>query len=228
MPSLPCAACRPAQCAHTRVGARDAHLMKMSYLSPLPHLHRDWAHLMQQLHRDWALTSCHISTGAGLAAATSASGLGASPPHLHRDWAYPRHICTERDWARRCHIFTGTGLAAATSAPGLGPTQPHLHRKGLGPPPPHLHRKGLGSPARLHVSRNQSARLPPTTPSRGPSRHCTGGRGRSGQGGSVSTGSSDYARLPQQVCARLQHRQMVGARRHPAWHSIAHGRVSRV
>ena len=123
MPSLPCAACPPAQCAHTRVGARDAHLMKMSYLSPLPHLHRDWAHLMQQLHRDWALTSCHISTGAGLAAATSAPGLGASPPHLHQDWAYPRHICTERDWARRCHICTGTGPNPAASAPkGTGPT----------------------------------------------------------------------------------------------------------
>ena len=41
--------------------------------SPLPHLHRDWAH------------PCHICTGTGLAPATSAPGLGSPLPHPHRD-----------------------------------------------------------------------------------------------------------------------------------------------
>jgi hypothetical protein len=41
--------------------------------SPLPHLHRDWAH------------PCHISTGTRPIPATSALGLGPSLPHLHRD-----------------------------------------------------------------------------------------------------------------------------------------------
>ena len=45
--------------------------------TPLPHLHRDWAH------------PCHICDGTGLTPATSAPGLGSpccSPlPHLHRD-----------------------------------------------------------------------------------------------------------------------------------------------
>ena len=41
--------------------------------SPLPHPHRDWAHL-PHLHRDWA-HPCHIGTGAGLTPL----------PHLHRD-----------------------------------------------------------------------------------------------------------------------------------------------
>jgi hypothetical protein len=58
-----------------------------------PHLRRDWAR------------RCHICAGTGLAAATSAPGLGSPLPHLRRDWA------------RRCHICAGTGL-----------TSPHLHR----------------------------------------------------------------------------------------------------
>jgi hypothetical protein len=40
--------------------------------SPLPHLHRDWAH------------PCSISS----------PGLGPPLPHLRRDWARPCHICT--------------------------------------------------------------------------------------------------------------------------------------
>jgi hypothetical protein len=43
--------------------------------SPLPHLHRDWAH------------PCHIFAETGLTPATSAPGPGSPLPHLHRDWA---------------------------------------------------------------------------------------------------------------------------------------------
>jgi hypothetical protein len=60
--------------------------------SPLPHLHRDWAH------------PYHICTRIGLTPTTSAPGLGSPLPHLHRDWAHP------------CHICTGTGLPPTTSA----------------------------------------------------------------------------------------------------------------
>ena len=59
---------------------------------------------------------CHICTGTGLTAATSAPGLG-SP----------------------CHICTGTGLAPATSAPGLDSPLPQLHRDWAeGSPPCHI------------------------------------------------------------------------------------------
>ena len=74
--------------------------------TPVPHLHRDWAH------------RCHICTGTGLTPATSAPGLGSPLPHLHRDWARScPHL--RRDWAHPCHICTGTGLTPPTSAPGL-------------------------------------------------------------------------------------------------------------
>ena len=45
--------------------------------SPLPQLHRDWAH------------PCHICTGTLLIRATSAPGLGSPVPHLRRDCAHP-------------------------------------------------------------------------------------------------------------------------------------------
>jgi hypothetical protein len=54
------------------------------------------------------------ASGTGLAAATSAPGLGSPLPHLHQDWAHP------------CHIRAGTGLAPATSAPGLDSPRPGL------------------------------------------------------------------------------------------------------
>ena len=50
-------------------------------VSPLPHLHRDWAR------------PSHICAGTGLAPATSAPGLGSPLPHLRRDWACPGHVC---------------------------------------------------------------------------------------------------------------------------------------
>jgi hypothetical protein len=81
--------------------------------SPLPHLHRYWAHpcrigigdglTLLHLHRD-RVRPRH--SAAGLIPATS--GLGSRPPHLRRDWARARHICP------------GTGLTPAASAPGLG------------------------------------------------------------------------------------------------------------
>jgi hypothetical protein len=74
-----------------------------------PHAHAHVARPPPHLHRDWA-RRCHICTGTGLAAATSALGLGSLLPHLRRDRA------------RRCHIWAGTGLAAATSGPGPGAT----------------------------------------------------------------------------------------------------------
>ncbi len=78
-----------------------------------------WSHIWNGAHR------CHICTGTGLTAATSAPGLGSSLPHLHRDWAH------------RCHICTGTGLTAATS----GRTRPlrlasfrcRVHKRGIYP-----------------------------------------------------------------------------------------------
>jgi hypothetical protein len=138
--------------------------------SPLPHLHRDWAH------------RCHIGTGTGLSAATSAPGLGSPLPHLHRDWAHPPpHL--HRDWAHRCHIGTGTRLTAATSAPGLGSPLPHLHRDqahrchigtgtrltaatsapGLGSPLPHRHRDRAH---RCHIGTGTG--LAPATSAPGP------------------------------------------------------------
>ena len=144
MPSLPCAARPPAQCAHTRVRARDAHLMKMSYLSPLPHLHRDWAHLMPttapglgshlmpHIHRGWP-RRCHICIGTGRIPATSAPRLGLPPPHLHRKGLGSPLPHLHRDWARRCHICTGTGPNPAASAPkGTGPTPAASAPKGTG------------------------------------------------------------------------------------------------
>jgi hypothetical protein len=116
--------------------------------SPLPHLlHRAWVLPLPHLHQDWA-RRCHICTGTGLVAATSAPGPGSPLPHRHRDWARRCHICTgtgltpatsapglgsplphrHQDWARRRHTCTGTGLTAATSAPGLGSPLPHRHR----------------------------------------------------------------------------------------------------
>ena len=48
---------------------------------------------------------CHICTGTGLTAATSALGQDSPLPHLHRDWAH------------RCHICTGTALAGIGAKP---------------------------------------------------------------------------------------------------------------
>ncbi len=69
-------------CASAHILMGQVYLHNGRY-SPLPHLHRDWAHPCHILHRDWA-HPCHICT---------------------RDWAHPCHICT-RDWAHPCHICT--------------------------------------------------------------------------------------------------------------------------
>ena len=93
--------------------------------SPLTHLHRDQAHPCPHLLWDWA-RPCHICSGTGLAAntsaptgltaatsttglarpsATPAPGPGLSRPHLRRDWAHhtvraaaqpARTVCTAR------------------------------------------------------------------------------------------------------------------------------------
>jgi hypothetical protein len=68
--------------------------------SPLPHLHRDWAH------------PCHICTRTGLTPATFALGLNSPLPHLRRDWAHPCHICTGTG-------LTPTGRTAHCGAHGL-------------------------------------------------------------------------------------------------------------
>jgi hypothetical protein len=79
----------------------DTHLFLGSRYRALPgpRLRRDWGSPPPHLHRDWARPTapCHICTGTGLTASTSAPGLGSL-----------RHICI------------GNGLTAATSAPGLG------------------------------------------------------------------------------------------------------------
>jgi hypothetical protein len=67
----------PADCAAcgicTGTNSPLPHLRRSSPGLPLPHPHRDWAHL------------CHIRTGTGLTPATSAPGLGSPLPHPHRD-----------------------------------------------------------------------------------------------------------------------------------------------
>ncbi len=133
--------------------------------SPLPHLHRDWAHPCHVCAGTW-LTPCHICTRTP---ATSAPGLSPTLPHLHCDGAdalpdlhcdraQPGHICSGT-WAHPCHICTGTelnpptsasrrGSCSATSAPGLGPPLlPHLHRD-WAHALPHLTRTGL-PPSRI-------------------------------------------------------------------------------
>jgi hypothetical protein len=60
---------------------------------PLPHLHRDWAH------------RCHICTGTGLTAATSARALGSPLPHLQCGWARPLpHLHGDGPRSRSCAI----------------------------------------------------------------------------------------------------------------------------
>jgi hypothetical protein len=69
---------RPPCAAHTV--PRPARGNGMACGSPLPHLHRDWAHPFP------------ICTGTGLTPSTSAPGLGSPFPHLHRGlhvaWLY--------------------------------------------------------------------------------------------------------------------------------------------
>jgi hypothetical protein len=82
---------------HFGAAASLSYNYELTYATPVPHLHRDWAH------------RCHICTGAGLTPATSAPELGSPRPHPHRDWAQPGHIRTgtwahplahpHRDWA---------------------------------------------------------------------------------------------------------------------------------
>ena len=90
--------------------------------SALPQRLRDWAH------------PCHVCSGTGLTAATSAPGLGSPLPHprRRRDWAHPSHICT------------GTGLTPPTSAPGRVPCGATC-RPARGPP------RAVGTPSTPHV-----------------------------------------------------------------------------
>jgi hypothetical protein len=91
------------------------HAIRLRLGSPLPHLRRDWAH------------RCHICTGTGLTAATSALGLGSPLPHLHRD-------CTQREQSpvqmrdatghvRRLHS-TCEGACSGAHPAGSGPRMP--------------------------------------------------------------------------------------------------------
>jgi hypothetical protein len=95
---------RPLPTVTNRHWTRSGYFLRQSRARRCPHLHRDSAR------------RAHICTGTGLAAATSAPGLGSPRPHLHRDSA------------RRCHICARTGFALPTSAPALGSPRPHLHR----------------------------------------------------------------------------------------------------
>ena len=87
--------------------------------SPLPQLHRDWAH------------PCHICAGTGLAPMTSAPGLGSPLRHLRRDWSRIGIRCAvSQHVARPCVAVHGAvvrrgswlqqGSMVATS-PALGP-----------------------------------------------------------------------------------------------------------
>ena len=100
--------------------------------SPLPHLHRDWAH----------------------SPATSAPGLGSPLPALLRDWTCPCHICTAALWGRgrasrptlRCSQLRIACMARhrCSSAPPSGldslPAGRAAHcraRRAIGPPSAH-------------------------------------------------------------------------------------------
>ncbi len=64
--------------------------------SPLPHLHRDWAHPFPHGHRDWARPR--------------PQRLHSPLPHLHRDWAHPwPHL--HRDWAQAA-LVSGCELSS--------------------------------------------------------------------------------------------------------------------
>ena len=115
--------------------SRDPATSVLDLGSPLPHLHRDWAH------------PCCIRTRTVLTPATSAPGLlklgsllpsyarglftdanvchirtgmGFYLPRLCRGWAHPWHVAPEI-------VSSGIGLSFATSAPGLrGTSAPEL------------------------------------------------------------------------------------------------------
>ncbi len=116
---------------------------------------------------DTAALAHHVSTGTGLAPATSAPGLGSPMPDLHRDWARPGHICT------------GTGLTPATSAPGLGSPRPHLHRDCAESLPARKKVVKLSGVGPWHVRRWAIAS----------SERCVGTIGSGGCPGSAATGS---------------------------------------
>jgi hypothetical protein len=59
--------------------------------SPLPHLHRDWAHTL------------HICTETGSRVTCTATGL--TPPHLQQDWGSPRHICNRTGLSQSAAAF---------------------------------------------------------------------------------------------------------------------------
>jgi hypothetical protein len=104
----------PVWCAQRRRDRRAHSATCCNGVHMLQHV----AHKCCNVHQTCRVGSahcCHICTGTGLIAATSAAGPGSPPPHLHRDWAHRRHICT------------GTWLPTVTSAPGPGSPLPHLH-----------------------------------------------------------------------------------------------------
>ena len=88
--------------------------------SPLPRLHRDWAH------------PAHIGTGTGLSPGTSAPGPGSPLANLQRDWAQPVHAKASRSvwhawhtlvvWSDAAGVWiTSSARPTTTSAPGLAP-----------------------------------------------------------------------------------------------------------
>jgi hypothetical protein len=139
--ALPCATGRSAFRAGGAWLCSRPSPRRGSHGSPLPHLRMDSArrcHICAAAH---TARRCHICAGTGLAAATSAPGLGSPLPHLRRDWARS---------ARRCHICAGTGLAAATSAPGLGANDCCVVSS------------GRGSSASTTATRRRTPREPPS------------------------------------------------------------------
>ena len=91
--------------------------------SPLPHLHRGWAHPCQvctgtglsppKSTATGLAAGCHICTRTGLGPPATAPGLGSPRPHLRRDWA----VGAAR-W-RRCG---GTARCGRTRASGCSST----------------------------------------------------------------------------------------------------------
>ena len=138
---------------------------------PLPHLHaaahREWAappataspglrSPPPHMHRDWA-QRCHVCTGTGFAAATSALGLGSPLPHLecahrchlHRDWAPPGRICTATPSCSASHSKARTPSCSCASAVARTDVHAqHARTRRAACRPPHTHAHVHTHPAR--------------------------------------------------------------------------------
>jgi hypothetical protein len=129
--------------------------------SPLPHLHRDWAH------------PCHICPGTGLAAATSAPGLGPPLPHPRWEWGPYRRRPRSPRRAHRCHCPSACACASLSwparpqrrrpprrRAPRPRPAVRRSSRCPLALPPQHGLRSHSAATRRPHGGHTAATRRP--------------------------------------------------------------------